>query len=44
MVDLARAEDLRDDVLDGVGGDREPDADVAGAVSPVSICEFTPMT
>ena len=30
MVDVARAEDLSDDVLDGVGGNREADPDVAG--------------
>ena len=31
MLDAAGAQDLRDDVLHGVGRHREPDADVAGA-------------
>ena len=45
VVDAARAEDLGDDVLDGVRRDGEPDADVAGrGVRPVSICVLTPMT
>ena len=46
MIDAARLEDLRDDVLDGVRRDGEPDTDVAGraGAEPVSICVLTPMT